>query len=106
MQEKKLSNQESLMIIQQMILAAKREQKDDGKGWILWGWMLFIVSLLSWANIEFNWYDTAFFWNVFGGAVALYFIYCLGKVFFIRHTDRVKTYTGDLFEKLNSGFFI
>ena len=41
MEEKKLSEQESLQIIQEMIYTAKKEQKDNGMGWIVWGWMLF-----------------------------------------------------------------
>jgi hypothetical protein len=104
--EEKLSEQQSLHIIQQMIQTAKQEQKDDGKGWIIWGWMLFVVSLLTYANIEFGWYDTAFFWNVFAGIVILYFLYCLFRYLFLKKSQRVKTYTSDLFDKLNSGFFI
>jgi len=106
MEEKILSERESLNIIQQMIETAKQEQKDDGKGWIAWGWMLFVVSLLTYANIEFGWYDTAFFWNVFGGLVALYFVFSILRYFFLKRPRKVKTYTGDLFDKLNSGFFI
>lgn len=106
MEEKILSEQESLHIIQQMIQTAKQEQKDDGKGWIVWGWMLFVVSLLTYANIEFRWYDTAFFWNVFGGLVALYFLYSILRYLFLKRPQKVKTYTGDLFDKLNSGFFV
>lgn len=105
-QEKTLDQQESLHIIQQMIQTAKQEQRDDGKGWIIWGWMLFTVSLLTYANIEFGWYDTAFFWNVFAGIVSLYFLYGLFRYFFLKKPARVKTYTSDLFDKLNSGFFI
>lgn len=106
MEEKKLSEQESLLIIQQMIQTAKQEQKDDGKGWIIWGWTLFAVSLLTYANIEFGWYDTSFFWNAFGIVIGIYFLYCLVRYLFIRKPQRVKTYTSDLFDKLNSGFFI
>jgi len=106
MEEKNLSEQESLHIIQQMIQTAKQEQKDDGKGWIIWGWMLFLVSLLTCANIEFGWYDTAFFWNVFAGVIILYFLYSLLRYLFLKRPQSVKTYTSDLFDKLNSGFFI
>jgi hypothetical protein len=105
-EEKNLSEQESLHIIRQMIQTAKQEQKDDGRGWIIWGWMLFIISLLTYANIEFGWYDTAFFWNVFAGIVVLYFLYSLFRYLFFKKPQRVKTYTSELFVKLNSGFFI
>lgn len=106
MEETNLSQQESLSIIHQMIQTAKQEQKDDGKGWIIWGWMLFIVSVLTYINIEFRWFDTALFWNVFAAIIIIYFLYFLIRYFFFKRPQRVKTYTGDLFEKLNSGFFI
>lgn len=104
--ERILSEQESLGIIQQMIQTAKQEQKDDGKGWIVWGWMLFAISLLTCLNIEFNWFSTPIFWNIFGGIVAVYFLYRLFLFFFRGKPKKVKTYTGDLFDKLNIGFFI
>lgn len=40
METKTLTSEESLLIIQQMISTAKKERKDDGKGWIVWGWLL------------------------------------------------------------------
>ena len=60
-QEKKLSEQESLLIIQQMIQTAKQEQKDDGKGWILWGWLLFAVSVFTFINLKTQWFSNYFF---------------------------------------------
>ncbi len=35
-QKGELTEHESLRIIQQMINTAKQEQKDDGRGWIIW----------------------------------------------------------------------
>src|SRR5438552_7911977 len=106
MEEKKLTEQESLYIIQQMIQTAKQEQKDNGKGWIVWGWLLFIISLLTYANIQYHWYDTAFFWNVFGGIVLLWLLFIIIRHVFVKMPQRVKTYTADLFDKLNGGFFV
>ncbi|HWI92701.1 MAG TPA: hypothetical protein VNT20_15600 [Flavisolibacter sp.] len=107
MEEKQLSEQESLMLIQQMIQTAKQEQKDDGKGWILWGWMLVIASLLTVFNMRLQWFRNVFlFWNLFGAFTILYFIYTTIVYFFFRKTKRVKTYTSDLFARLNAGFFI
>lgn len=107
MEEKQLSEQESLVLIQQMIQTAKKEQKDDGKGWILWGWMLVAASLLTVLNIRFHWFrDVFLFWNVFGAFTVLYFLYETIVYFFFKKTERVKTYTSDLFAKLNTGFFI
>lgn len=104
--EKQLSQAESLDLIRQMIHIAKKEQKDDGKGWILWGWLLFLASLLTVANLQFHWFDTFFFWNLFGFVTLLTFLYELVVRYFVKKTDRVRTYTRDLFSRLNGGFFI
>ena len=106
MEEKPLSKTESLQLIQQMISMAKKEQKDDGKGWILWGWLLFFASLLTVANLHAHWFNAFFFWNLFGLATLLIFGYELVQKFLLKKTGRVKTYTGDLFSRLNAGFFI
>jgi len=106
MDEKNLTEHESLQIIRQMIETAKHEQKDDGIGWIAWGWTLFAISILTYFNIQFGWFDVAFFWNAFGVMVGLYFLFYLFKTLFIRKTQRVRTYTKDIFDKLNAGFFI
>lgn len=106
MEEKKLSEQESLLIIQQMIQTAKQEQKDDGLGWILWGWLLFVASALTWLNMKFEWFSVYLFWNIFGCIVGLLMIYELIRDFIFKKKPKVKTYTSDLFQKLNAGFFI
>ena len=107
MEEKNLSEQESLLVIQQMIQTAKQEQKDDGIGWIIWGWLLFFASIFTWLNIQYHWFkDIALFWDALGMCVMLYWIYRMIKYFSGRLRERVKTYTADLFAKLNSGFFI
>jgi hypothetical protein len=107
MEEKQMSERESLLLIQQMITTAKKEQVDDGKGWIIWGWMLFLASIFSFLNLQLNWGLSQFlFWNVFGIITILYFLYKAFAYFFIRKRDKVVTYTSDLFAKLNTGFTI
>jgi hypothetical protein len=106
MEEKQLSQAESLLLIQQMIQTAKKEQKDDGKGWIIWGWMLFAASILTIANLHFQWFSTFFFWNIFGIASIIIFISGIINTLFLKQKEKVRTYTKDLFEKLNVGFFI
>jgi len=105
-QEKKLSEKESLLIIQQMIQTAKQEQKDDGKGWILWGWLLFVASVLTYINLKTQWFSNYFFWNVFGIASLLLLLFSIIRILFLKKTSKVKTYTAELFQKLNIGFFI
>lgn len=101
-----LSGIDSLQIIQQMIDTAKQEQKDDGKGWIVWGWMLFLSSVFTVLNIQYKWAPIWFFWNFFGGITLLYFFARLLVNFFFKRHQAVKTYTKDLSDKLNTGFFI
>lgn len=104
--EKPLGEAESLLLIRQMISIAKKEQKDDGWGWILWGWLLFLASLFTVLNLHLRRVDTFFFWNLFGLATLLVFLYELAVKHFLKKTEQVKTYTRDLFSRLNRGFFI
>lgn len=100
-----MTEQESLSIISKMIDTAKKEQKDNGTGWILWGWLLFTASLFSFFNQLQGWFSTYFFWNLFGIASLLLLAYSIFRYFFFKKPV-VKTYTGDLYQKLNLGFFI
>ena len=107
MEEKRISEKESLLLIQQMIYTAKKEQKDDGMGWIMWGWLLFAASVLTILNINFLWFKDMFlFWNAFGAVTFILLVWETIRDNFIRKTEKVKTYTQDLFTKLNVGFFI
>jgi hypothetical protein len=100
------NEQESLLIIQQMISQAKQENKEDGKGWILWGWLLFAASLFSLLNYELKITSQYFFWNSFGIFGICFFLYQAVKYFLLKPKARVKTYTGDLLQRLNIGFFM
>jgi hypothetical protein len=106
-EEKQITEQESLRIIRQMIDTAKTEQKDNGMGWIIWGWLLFVTSLLTIANINFKWLDDLYlFWNIFGGVSFLLLLWSMIRKRLMHKKAGVKTYTTDLFDKLNAGFFI
>ena len=105
-EEIQLSGQESLSIIQQMIATAKQEQKDDGKGWIVWGWAIFAASLLTIVNQRMDWFSTFFFWNIFGLLTLVLMTYEIIRDFFLKKKERVKTYTQVIYQKLNIGFFV
>ena len=100
-----LSGEESLQIIQDMIRSAKQEQKDNGMGWIVWGWMLFLASAFTVINLHVNVVKTFFFWNTFGIATIVMLIFSS-----IRNNNkkshRVTTYIKEIFNKLNIGFTI
>jgi hypothetical protein len=106
MEEKQMSERESLELISQMIRTAKTEQKDNGMGWIIWGWMLFLASVLTVLNNRYNWLNPWFFWNALGIITILIMLYETIVFTFFRKTQRVRTYTTDLFKRLNTGFFI
>jgi hypothetical protein len=103
--EQEFTHEQSLLLIEQMITTAKQEQKDDGQGWILWGWMIFAASIFSFLNEKFDWVAQNFFWNVFGALSILLLIVGICRIF-VGKKDRVRTYTKDLFTRLNRGFFI
>jgi hypothetical protein len=105
-EEKQLSEHESLSIIQQMIDTAKQEQKDDGMGWIVWGWMLFFASVLTYVNLRAEWFSPWFFWNAFGVLTFLLLIIEIVRNFRLGRNRKVKTYSKAIFEKLNVGFFV
>jgi hypothetical protein len=106
MEEKQISGHESLLIIQQMIDTAKKEQKDDGRGWIIWGWLLFTASIFTWINLYTRWVSVFFFWSGFGIITVLIGLFEVMRDKFFRRRNKVRTYTKDLFERLNIGFFI
>ena len=107
MEEKQLSEQDSFLLIQQMISTAKKEQVDDGKRWIVWGWMLFAASFFSVLNLELNWnLDQYIFWNAFGVIALVFLLYNAFNFFFGNKGKAVVTYTKDLHNKLNIGFII
>jgi hypothetical protein len=102
----RLTGEQSLQIIEQMIHTAKKEQKDNGVGWIIWGWMLLVASVLTYFNLRYQWFDAFIFWNIFGLLTVPFALYSVLKTIFLKSKKPVKTYTADLFEKLNIGFFI
>ena len=107
MEDKMLTGQESLQIIQKMIQTAKDEQKDNGTGWILWGWCLFAVSILSYLNMEQGWFlNKSLFWDYFGVFTLIMLVYKIVRYFFMPANKRASSYTTDIFNKLNIGFFI
>lgn len=106
MEDKQITERESLQIIQQMIHTAKAEQKDDGTAWIIWGWVLFAASILTYFNMENDWFSTFFFWNLFGVFTILALLYAAVRQFFVKKRERVRTYTRDLLGRLNIGFFL
>jgi hypothetical protein len=106
MEEKNISEHESLLIIQRMIQTAKAEQKGDGIWWIIWGLMLFLASFLTVINLHLRWFNPYFFWNGFGITTIVIFLHGKINKTLGKKPAPVRTYTQELFSKLNIGFFI
>jgi xanthine/uracil permease len=106
MEDKNFSAPDSLELIKQMIDTAKKEQKDDGKGWILWGWLLFAGSVTTFINFYTRWSSTWVIWNFFAVAAIGLLLYSVIRSWIFPKAVKVKTYTGDLFAKLNIGFSV
>ena len=103
-----LSSQDSLKLIEQMIGRARAEEKDSGRGWIIWGWLLFLASLVQYFMIRAgNRQDGGKVWMIFGIMAILLALYeIVGKNYISRKSIRVKTYTNELVNRLGIAFFI
>lgn len=102
-QEKKMTELESFSIIQQMIQSAKEEHHENGSGWLIWGWLLFIASVTS-VILAYMGARQYIGW-VWTGSLGVG-----GIVYVLEHTlkpkNTVKTYVQDLLGKIETGFFV
>jgi hypothetical protein len=103
MKETKLTNNESLQIIEQMIGRAKQEEKDSGWGWIIWGWQLFIASVFHYVALLLGKKYGSLVWNVFAVSAVLLLAY---SYVMKKRSPSVQTYTGELVNKIGNAFFI
>ena len=107
MENNNLSGSDSIRIIEQMIGRAKQEEKDSGRGWIIWGWMLFLASIVNYIMILIAAPNPYFVWVIFGiGSLAFVLFSIIRKRFLVKGEQGVKTYTNELVDKLGAAFFI
>jgi MFS family permease len=99
-----LSHQESLGIIEQMISAARDDHRERGDGWLLWGWLLFIASVLSAVLMARGNADyISWVWFIMLGLGLLGNLFLL---FTYKKRKPVTTYVQNLLNKLGIGFFV
>ena len=67
MDDRKISEHESLALINQMISKAKNEINDNGLGWLVWGSMIIFASLSTYFILVFDLNVNLYLgWNIFG----------------------------------------
>ncbi|MBK8522003.1 MAG: hypothetical protein WAT20_08120 [Ferruginibacter sp.] len=100
--DQSLTKEKSLEIIQQMINQAKSNITDNGLGWLLWGTMIFLASLLTWFFVYTDADNLFLGWNIFG----IITIVLLSYEFFKPKKKKVRTYVDDLLRLVDIGFTI
>jgi hypothetical protein len=94
--ETKLTQQESLKIIQEMIATSKNNLKDNSFFYLLWGWLVLAASLLHFVLFEINWEYSWLPWPVLmtiGGIISMIAGYRLGKkAKVVSHVDKMVIY--------------
>ncbi|MBC7828448.1 MAG: hypothetical protein H7122_11930 [Chitinophagaceae bacterium] len=104
MEERKITENESLQLIQQMIQVAKEEHREKGDAWLIWGWLLFVASVSSaaLAYLDIRGY-TGWVWT---GILAIGMVLYVLLHVLRRREEKVKTYVHELLDRLGNGFFI
>lgn len=104
MEEQNITKSESLELIQKMIMVAREDHRENGDGWLIWGWLLFLASVSSaiLAYMDIRGY-IAWIWSgilIVGGII--YIIFHVLR----RKNLAVKTYVQEMLDRFGSGFFI
>ena len=106
-EEQILSNEESLKLITAMINKAKGNIQDNYIFFLIWGWVVFLASLLHYGLLKFTTVEhpeMAWFILIIGGLLSGYFGYKIGK------SSSVKTYSdsiyGHIWIAFGVGYFI
>lgn len=100
--EKQLTHENSLAIIQQMIGQAKANMTDNGLNWLLWGTMLFLSSLSTYIFIDIGSGNIFMGWNIFGIITIILLFYNIFKP----QKRLVRTYVDDLMKWVDIGFTV
>lgn len=102
-QEKPINEKESLLIIEQMITSVKKDIKDDGFYFLLWGWLVFIAAIIHYVLLAINFKHHYIAWPVLmplGGIIHLFYAIRQEK------KVKVKTYVDDFLSYLWGAFLI
>ncbi len=93
MQEEKISQQESLAIIESMINKARNQFSENGFAYLLWGWVILICSTSQFILQYIVHYPKHYLvWTLTWGAIVVQIVYYARKA----KQRRVRTYTGEM----------
>jgi MFS family permease len=103
-----MSEKDALSVIDQMIASAKREVKDNGFYFMLWGWLVFISAIIDYVlvtGLYKPWQDYhAVVWGIFmplGGLISI-----IGGIREKKKAPQVKTYIDELMSYVLRAFGI
>jgi Flp pilus assembly protein TadB len=104
MEEQKITEHESLQLIQQMIQVAKEDHRENGDGWLIWGWLLLVGSVTSavLSFLDIRGYISWVWSGILIIGVVVYFVFHVLR----RKKVKVKTYVQELLDRFGAGFFI
>ena len=101
--EEQLSETESLALIQRMISTVKEELEDDSFYFLIWGWMVFIASVMQYVlmkmDVSYNYIGWAILMPA-GGVITMIYSYQHEK------QKRVRTYIDDVMKYVLISFLV
>lgn len=102
--DKPLNEQESLDLINRMIVSAQKGVSDNGFYFLLWGWLVFSASGTSWILIHFfqseiHWLPWAILMPMGGLISGIY-------GWKVERKKKVKTYSDEVMDYVAAGFLI
>ena len=101
--EKELTEHESLELIQKMISSVKEEMEDDSFYYLLWGWLVFVASVMQFVLIKMNVENNFLGWVILmpaGGIASAVYGYRQEK------RKRVKTYIDSIMKYVLIAFAV
>lgn len=101
--EKQLTNEQSLVIIQQMISQAKNNYSENGLSWLLWGIMLFLTTISTYFFIDTGSSNIFLGWNIFGVVSIILLIY---HIISKPRSKPVRTYIDDVLKLVDISFVV
>src|SRR5687767_1343311 len=102
MQDKTITEKESLLLIHQMIQSAKSKMSDDGFLYLLWGWLVLAASLAEYALIRMDYEHHYITWMLMPLGAVVSIFYGRGK----SKNETVKTYVDEFMAYLWGAFVV